>query len=122
MTGRSSASHCRRQSQLCLALVIAGGAMAATWSAPIPLTSSGGGFGDGIDGSMGRGRSGPTSSGTVARTTSWSRGARRWARHGPPQTLSTDGYDSAVSAVGPYVDVVVEQNVASCTRAAETAV
>jgi hypothetical protein len=94
-----------------LSLAVAGTALGLSWSGRIPLTSSGNGFGDGIDQL--------DASSAVMSFVEWNGdgynvGVRRSTTSGTswdsPQILSTNGFDSDVAALSPYVDVVFEQN------------
>jgi len=95
-----------------LSLVVAGAALGAhVWSAPIPLTSSGSGFGEGVV-SL-------NSTDAVAAYVEWNgsdydvkvrRSTNSGASWSAPLTLSTAGYPAAIAGVDPFVDVVWAQN------------
>lgn len=94
-----------------LSLVIAGEALAFTWSPRIPLTSSGGGFPFAIAGVNG--------TTAVAAYVEWNGSwydvkVKRTTTMGvswtAPITLSTDGYSPDIDARDPFVDVVYEHN------------
>lgn len=95
-----------------LSLVVAGAALGAhVWSAPIPLTSSGSGFGEGVVGL--------NATDAVAAYVEWNgngydvkvrRSDTSGSSWGSPLTLSTDGYPAAIAGMDPFVDVVWSQN------------
>lgn len=96
---------------LLLSLVLAGQVLATSWSGPIPLTSSGGGFAEDVV-SLGGSTAvagylewnGSWYNVTVRRTTD---GGATWAA---PQILSTNGYPMALSGRGSFVDIVWTEN------------
>ncbi len=93
---------------LLLSLVVAGQVLAAhSWSGRIPLTSSGGGFAFGV--------AGLNSTTAVGVYVEWNgsrydvtvrRSTTSGASWDAPVMLSTNGYDAAISASDPYVDVI----------------
>ncbi len=93
-----------------LTLVIAGQVLAHSWSAPIPLTSSGGGYGFGVVGL--------DSTNAVATFVEWNgdgynvfaqRSPSSGSAWGERQFISADGYDPAISAYGLHVDLAWEE-------------
>jgi hypothetical protein len=92
-------------------LVLASQVLAHSWSGRIPLTSSGMGFGDGVVA--------VNNTTAVAVYVEWNgswynvdvrRSTTSGASWDAAQTLSTNGYDSAIAARDPFVDVVWSQN------------
>ncbi len=97
---------------LLLSSIIAGQVLAAhSWSGPIPITSSGSGFANGVVGL--------NSTTAVAIYVEWNgdgynvalrRSTTSGSSWDTPLTLSTNGYDAAISGVDPYVDAVWTQH------------
>jgi hypothetical protein len=90
-----------------LSLTLAGQVVAVTWSPPIPLTSSGGGFAEDVVA--------PGGSTAVAAYVEWNgswydvkvrRSTNSGSSWAPPQTLSTNGFDVAIAGRGSFIDVV----------------
>lgn len=96
---------------LLLSLAVAGQALAHTWSPQNGITSSGNGFADGL----------VTLNSTTAiaayvefNGSAYDVRVRRSTTSGDtwasPQIFSTDGYDSAISGLNPFVDLVWAEN------------
>jgi hypothetical protein len=94
-----------------LSLLIATQVLAHTWSAPIPLTFAGEGFGKGV--------LGLNSTTAVAVYVEWNgswydvkvkRSTNSGDSWSAPKTLSTNGYPADIAGLDPFVDVVWIQN------------